>query len=161
MLKHFAHALLSLSIAAVLFHMGSFWLVGEAALLGILGCAFAWGSVESVVLDPASAIDIQTAMELEDSDPAAARDLRKRVWQREEAHLADLRTRGKTDGRAAKELRAHLRARLRMTEQMRRFLEPLASGKDRVAVQKHFEQTAAITRGELINVERYVELLGS
>jgi hypothetical protein len=145
-----------------LIFVGDVWLGAFGVLFGLYFMVTGWLYRDVPPIDAELLADVDGAMELEKSDPAAADKLIDQALsnadQREERELADLRRRAGSDPQAAIELRNWLRGKLKICESARRKGEKAAlnrPGDD--ALLKEMDRQASDIEKELAQVEQNVE----
>jgi hypothetical protein len=132
------------------------------SLVGLLFVVVEWRARDQRPIDPVLMRDMDRAMKLKKSDPAAAEKLVDRAvtdaTHREELELADLRTRASGDRAAAIELRSRLRGKLKLGQAARRMAEKSTlNSPNKLGVLEWMDREAKTTQEQLAQVERYLE----
>jgi hypothetical protein len=138
------------------------WIGWVFALLGVSLLVGAWRRRDDRPLDPLLKVDIDAAMKLEESDPAAMERLLDQAvtnaGEREDQELADLRRRASTDPGAAIELRSRLRSKLKTGQGGRERAEQrITDPVYRTEMLNYMDRMSSETELELAQVELYLE----
>jgi len=133
---------------------------------GVVSLAISWRFRHVLPVDPVTDEQLQKALKLEKTDPAAAHALMDRIMaedeRRREAELADLRIRAATDRRAAKQLRSRLLGKLENAKGARRRIERLIQQRPNAAAMlDEISREESATERELATLEHYLEQLRS
>ena len=150
--------LIPVGITLGLLGVWSGWLI---ALAGAVLLVFQWRTRDARPLDPILKANLDEAMKLEKSDPAAAERLLDRAVKdaerREEQELADLRDRAVNERAAAIELRSRLRGKLRNDQAARRMAEKhAANSPNGAALLEEMDRATSKTQQRLAEAEQYL-----
>jgi hypothetical protein len=131
-------------------------------LLGMVTLAITWRGWYLLPLDPEEQADIEQCWSIADVDSEAAAAMRRRIFAaaawREAQRLSALRSQAPLDRRAAVELRNRLRAKVYMTEGLRRSVKRLLGDTPGApAVLQALDRDVSLTRQRWMEAEQFLQ----